>query len=54
VWRYLDANNYYICRMNPLEDNFRIYKVIAGKRIQLASLDVEAPAGIRCVLRNHG
>ena len=35
VWRYQDANNYYICRMNPLEDNYRVYKVIAGKRIQL-------------------
>ena len=45
VWRYLDDNNYYICRMNPLEDNFRIYKVIAGKRIQLANLDVKADAG---------
>ncbi len=35
VWRYQDANNYYICRMNPLESNFRVYKVIDGKRIQL-------------------
>ena len=24
VWRYQDANNYYICRHNQLEDNFRI------------------------------
>ena len=32
VWRYQDANNYYIARMNPLEDNFRVYKVVAGKR----------------------
>ncbi len=45
VWRYQDADNYYVCRMNPLEDNFRIYKVIAGKRSQLASLDIRAPAG---------
>ena len=45
VWRYQDANNYYICRHNPLEDNFRVYKVIAGKRIQLASADVKADAG---------
>ena len=45
VWRYQDADNYYICRMNPLEDNFRIYKVIAGRRRQLASLDIKAPAG---------
>jgi hypothetical protein len=35
VWRYQDANNYYIARMNPLEDNFRVYKVVSGKRIQL-------------------
>jgi hypothetical protein len=32
VWRYQDANNYYICRMNPLEDNYRVYKVVDGKR----------------------
>jgi Domain of Unknown Function (DUF1080) len=35
VWRYQDANNYYIARVNPLEDNYRVYKVIAGKRVQL-------------------
>ena len=45
VWRYQDANYYYICRHNPLENNFRLYKVIAGKRIQLASRNVEAVAG---------
>jgi hypothetical protein len=35
VWRYQDANNYYVARFNPLESNYRVYKVIAGKRIQL-------------------
>jgi hypothetical protein len=35
VWRYQDNNNYYVCRMNPLEDNYRVYKVVAGKRTQL-------------------
>ena len=35
VWRYADPNNYYIARMNPLEDNYRLYKVVAGKRTQL-------------------
>ena len=45
VWRYRDENNYYIARMNPLEDNFRVYKVVEGKRTQLDSSDVEAPAG---------
>lgn len=42
VWRLKDADNYYICRMNPLEDNFRVYKVVAGKRMQLASADAKA------------
>jgi hypothetical protein len=37
VWRYQDANNYYVARMNPLEGNFRVYKVIAGKRVELDS-----------------
>jgi hypothetical protein len=45
VWRYQDPNNYYVVRMNPLEDNFRLYKVVAGKRLQLASKDVKAAAG---------
>ena len=35
VWRYKDHNNYYICRMNPLEDNYRVYHVVAGRRIQI-------------------
>jgi len=37
VWRYQDANNYYVCRMNLLEDNYRLYRVVAGKRTQLAA-----------------
>src|SRR5205807_2813595 len=46
VWRYQDANNYYVARINPLEDNYRFYKVVAGKRIQLATKeDLKAPAG---------
>ncbi len=44
VWRYRDADNYYLARMNPLEDNFRAYKVVAGKRTQLATADVVAAA----------
>jgi hypothetical protein len=45
VWRYQDHNNYYIARMNPLEDNFRVYKVVDGKRTQLESADVKIPSG---------
>jgi len=46
VWRYQDANNYYICRANPLESNFRVYKVINGNRKQLQSANVEIPAHV--------
>src|SRR5947209_18001573 len=46
VWRYQDANNYYVARMNPLEDNYRVYKVVAGKRVQLEKReDLKVPAG---------
>jgi hypothetical protein len=46
VWRYQDANNYYIARMNPLEDNFRAYKVENGKRSQqFQNAAVKIPAG---------
>jgi hypothetical protein len=45
VWRYIDAGNYYIVRFNPLEDNFRFYKVYKGHRIQLASAMASIPEG---------
>jgi len=44
VWLYQDAKNYYITRYNPLEDNFRLYKVVAGKRMQLATAEDIAKA----------
>ena len=40
IWRVKDSNNYYIARWNPLEDNFRLYYVKAGRRVQLGSADV--------------
>ena len=46
VWRLQDANNYYVARMNPLEDNLRFYKVVAGKRTQLATKEgLKVPTG---------
>lgn len=45
IWRGKDENNYYICRFNPLESNYRVYKVIDGKRTQLASVKAETKAG---------
>ncbi len=44
VWRYADAKNYYVARMNPLENNYRVYKVVAGKRTQLATADTKIDA----------
>jgi hypothetical protein len=32
VWRFQDANNYYICRANALENNVVLYRVHKGKR----------------------
>lgn len=40
VWRAKNAKNYYIARYNPLEDNYRVYKVVDGKRTQLGTADV--------------
>src|ERR1700685_902115 len=41
IWRLKNAKTYYLTRFNPLEDSFRVYKVLDGKRSQLAS--VKAP-----------
>lgn len=35
VWRYKDANNYYVVRANALENNVVLYKVENGKRSDL-------------------
>jgi hypothetical protein len=54
VWRAKDAKNYYIARYNPLEDNFRVYKVENGKRTQFASVKVPGDAEwhtLRVVMR---
>ena len=32
IWRYKDANNYYITRCNADEDNCTIYHTVAGRR----------------------
>jgi len=42
VWRVQDAQNYYVARWNPLEDNVRLYRVVASRRVQLSS----APAKV--------
>ena len=55
VWRYPDANNYYVARMNPLEDNFRVYKVVGGKRSpEFQDAEVKVPAGGEHAPGPHG
>jgi hypothetical protein len=45
MWRVQDADNYYLCRYNPLESNFRVYVVKEGVRRQLATALVEGKVG---------
>ncbi len=51
IWRCKDENNYYVCRINPIENNFRLYKMVNGKRTKLQSADFETPAGQWFTLR---
>ncbi len=44
VWHVKNAQTYYLTRFNPLEDSFRVYKVVDGKRTQLAS--IKAPGDL--------
>ena len=37
VFRFLDADNYFVARANALEGNIRLYRVRRGQREQLAS-----------------
>src|SRR4029434_8656951 len=44
VWRWQDANNYYIARANALENNLVAYKMVNGKRTDLKPVGAGAPA----------
>jgi len=43
VFRAQDKENYYIVRANALEDNFRLYTFVDGRRSQIASARVTEP-----------
>ncbi len=36
IFRLKDKDNYYVVRANALEDNFRLYHVVSGRRFQFA------------------
>lgn len=40
AWRIGSDSDYYVARWNPLEDNFRVYSVVGGERLQLATAKV--------------
>ncbi|MEZ5979340.1 MAG: hypothetical protein R3F34_14130 [Planctomycetota bacterium] len=42
AWRVVGENDYYLVRWNPLEDNFRVYSVVGGDRVQLDSVRLVA------------
>jgi hypothetical protein len=43
--RLQDADNYYVARANALEDNVRFYRVVDGRREQLAGADLKVTPG---------
>ena len=45
VWRYKDHDNYYVARANPLENNYRFYKVVNGYRLELKRAKVNMQTG---------
>lgn len=60
VWRYRDPDNYYVVRLNALEDNVVLYKVERGKRSDLRAKGawplaygkkVDVPLGVWSSLR---
>ena len=59
VWRFKDANNYYVARANALEGNVVLYKTVEGKRSSLQvkgrmfgyGVDTRVPKGKWSTLR---
>src|SRR5216683_1351610 len=59
VFRFQDANNYYVVRANALEDNVVLYKTVNGKRSSLQvkgrmfgyGVDTKVPSGKWSTLR---
>ena len=45
VFRLKDGNNYYVVRANALEDNYRLYHVVDGRRRQFAGANFKVASG---------
>ena len=44
--RLADKDNYYVVRANALEDNVRLYKVVAGRRTQFTGANTKVASGV--------
>ena len=44
--RLTSPNDYYLVRANALEDNVRFYRIVKGRREQLATADIKVAGGI--------
>lgn len=45
VFRLKDSNNYYVVRANALEDNYRLYHMVNGRRVQFAGANFKVASG---------
>jgi Domain of Unknown Function (DUF1080) len=45
VFRFRDPKSYYVVRANALENNFRLYRMVNGRRLQFAGANVNIPSG---------
>lgn len=43
VFRAKDDRNYYVVRANSLEDNYRLYTIVDGRRSKIAGSSIDAP-----------
>jgi Domain of Unknown Function (DUF1080) len=44
VFRFRDPKSYYVVRANALENNFRLYRMVNGKRLQRATVSMKVSA----------
>ena len=48
VFRFRDPKSYYVVRANALEDNFRLFRMLNGRRLQFAGANVKVPSRLNC------
>jgi hypothetical protein len=53
IWRWKDANNYYIGRINALEDNVILFSMIDGKRRPMKTIDMKVTPKVWHSLKVH-